>query len=352
MAKERKPRIKDIAQRLDVSTTTVTKALRGLPKVSEEMRRKVLAVAEEVGYKPSRMAQALAGSRIDILWVGDISPHEYIYYLKKGIQTSLGELSEYNIHFEQIPISNIYDTAAMREALIEAKRRSPDGVLLSPILCHEEYVELVRDLIRAGVIVELMVGEMDDLEDADSVTANWRMIGRLAAQALNWALPERSRVAVITTNKDYHSHAVTIEGFLSFIDDSRVSDVRIFENQDSKEITYLLTEQIIRETPDVGAIYVTSYNAVQVCNCIEANGMTGKIAVVGQDLYPELAEKLQTGQMMVSVFPNQYMIGHRAVRHLFNRITNYSNVISHSLVTPELISAANLECYAEYLKYE
>lgn len=45
-------RMSDIAQRLGVSTVTVSKALADQKGVSEEMRERIKLLAEEMGYKP------------------------------------------------------------------------------------------------------------------------------------------------------------------------------------------------------------------------------------------------------------------------------------------------------------
>lgn len=45
-------RMADIAQRLGISTVSVSKGLAGKEGVSAEMRAKILAVAEEMGYQP------------------------------------------------------------------------------------------------------------------------------------------------------------------------------------------------------------------------------------------------------------------------------------------------------------
>lgn len=55
--------IDDVARRADVSTATVSRALRGLPKVNPETRARVLAVAQELGYVPSPSATGLATGR-------------------------------------------------------------------------------------------------------------------------------------------------------------------------------------------------------------------------------------------------------------------------------------------------
>lgn len=56
--------IKDIAQRLDLSVSTVSYALNGGPKpVSTDVKAKVLRMAEELNYRPNRLAKSLVTRR-------------------------------------------------------------------------------------------------------------------------------------------------------------------------------------------------------------------------------------------------------------------------------------------------
>lgn len=51
--------ITDIAQRAQVSHTTVSRALRGHPRISAAMRARIVALAHEMGYVPNIIAQSL-----------------------------------------------------------------------------------------------------------------------------------------------------------------------------------------------------------------------------------------------------------------------------------------------------
>jgi len=56
--------IKDIARRLDLSVSTVSYALNGGPKpVSSDVKEKVLRMAEELNYRPNRLAKSLVTRR-------------------------------------------------------------------------------------------------------------------------------------------------------------------------------------------------------------------------------------------------------------------------------------------------
>ncbi len=55
--------IKDVAREVGVSTATVSRALRGLPRVSEETRLRVVSVAERLDYVASPQAASLASGQ-------------------------------------------------------------------------------------------------------------------------------------------------------------------------------------------------------------------------------------------------------------------------------------------------
>jgi len=55
--------LKDIASRLNLSVTTVSRALGGYPDVAAETRRRVLQAAKEMGYYPNVIAQSLQRRR-------------------------------------------------------------------------------------------------------------------------------------------------------------------------------------------------------------------------------------------------------------------------------------------------
>ncbi|HLK56336.1 MAG TPA: LacI family DNA-binding transcriptional regulator [Chthonomonadaceae bacterium] len=60
--------IKDIARRLNISTSTVSYALNGGPRgVPEEVKEKVLAVARELNYRPNSLARSMVTGRTDTI---------------------------------------------------------------------------------------------------------------------------------------------------------------------------------------------------------------------------------------------------------------------------------------------
>ena len=60
-------KIEDVAQRAGVSTATVSRVLSGKPYVSEELRIRVVNAAQELDYRPSRVARSLREQRSRII---------------------------------------------------------------------------------------------------------------------------------------------------------------------------------------------------------------------------------------------------------------------------------------------
>lgn len=57
--KSKAPTLKDIAQQLGISISTVSRALRGMPEVNTETREAVLRLSKEVDYEPNMLATSL-----------------------------------------------------------------------------------------------------------------------------------------------------------------------------------------------------------------------------------------------------------------------------------------------------
>ncbi|MDZ7374894.1 MAG: LacI family transcriptional regulator [candidate division KSB1 bacterium] len=85
-----------IAQRAGVSIATVSRALSGSGRVREETRRRILAIAEELNYRPNSLARGLSRRRTDT--IGVILPElvdEFFMDLVQGIEEEAYRANRY-----------------------------------------------------------------------------------------------------------------------------------------------------------------------------------------------------------------------------------------------------------------
>lgn len=109
MKSKEKYTIADVADMMGVSRATVSRALNGTPGVGPELREKIVAFANEIGYRPNTLARGLSKGRIDIIGLvfGDIrNPFysEVIYYIQRVLEqygyTVMVFNSEYDVEKE------------------------------------------------------------------------------------------------------------------------------------------------------------------------------------------------------------------------------------------------------------
>ena len=61
--------IRDLAIKLDISISTVSRALRNAPDVNPATKKAVLELAEKLNYEPNRVAQSLRSKKTNTLGV-------------------------------------------------------------------------------------------------------------------------------------------------------------------------------------------------------------------------------------------------------------------------------------------
>ena len=89
--------IEVLAERLGLSTASVSYALNGLPGVSDATRSRVLALAEELGWRPNVGARSLSRARADAVGLllprgpEDVGAEPYYMALLAGIESGLAE---------------------------------------------------------------------------------------------------------------------------------------------------------------------------------------------------------------------------------------------------------------------
>lgn len=106
----RKNTIADIADRLGVSRSTVSKVINNKPGVGTELRKKIMSVVDELGYRPNSLAQGLIKGHVNIvaLVLGDIRNPFYAdiaFYMQKMLNDygymTMTFSSEYNAEKEE-----------------------------------------------------------------------------------------------------------------------------------------------------------------------------------------------------------------------------------------------------------
>lgn len=137
-------RLKDLAEHLGLSQTTVSRALNGYPEVNEATRLRVAETAERLGYRPNASALRLATGRSSAVGVVLRGAHELGPHMSEflaGLGSKLGE-REVDI---VVTIAESYadELAAYRRA---ASSQKVDAVILHSPTLNDERAALLAEL--------------------------------------------------------------------------------------------------------------------------------------------------------------------------------------------------------------
>jgi DNA-binding LacI/PurR family transcriptional regulator len=129
------PRSEDVARLAGVSRKTVSRVLNNEPYVSDESRRRVLAAAEELGYRLNHAARALASGRTRSIGVVALGTAGYgTASLLVGIEQAVRDAG-YALRVLNTPDGNPESIAAALESLLE---QGVDGIVVSEPIVEGE----------------------------------------------------------------------------------------------------------------------------------------------------------------------------------------------------------------------
>lgn len=154
-----KTTIHDIAKKLNITASTVSRALRDHPRISEETKKAVLRVAQKLNYQPNHIAAALRKGRSNI--IGIIVPtvdRAFFSSVVRGIE-EIANASNYNVMIVQTYDDPEKETKTV-EALLNAR---VDGIIASHGKETRNY-EHFRKIKEKGIPLILFDRSNDELE--------------------------------------------------------------------------------------------------------------------------------------------------------------------------------------------
>lgn len=339
-----KSTITDIAKAAGVSVSTASKALSGKGRMQEETRRRIVHIAEELGYVPNKFAQALPRKSLTVGVVIPDVPHEVQYYIQKGINEGFASASEYGVR----PLIRTYgggqDTNGLIAAVEELKNKVSGLIVEGTGACGAQ----LQEMIGRGVPVVTLVTAVNGLDGAGGVSVEGNVVGRMAAQFLY--LVGARKAAVLAGDKELPLHRSNLRGFIEEGKSLGLETVAVENTFDRMEEAGRLTEQLLEKRPELSGIFTSSYVAPAICEVVKRHGMQDRMKVVGLDLYRGTITCLEDGSLSAVIFQNQVLQARTAVQLMLEAL--HSGRVQTRQIRPELVMTSNLACYRELISEE
>ncbi|MBD9068836.1 MAG: LacI family DNA-binding transcriptional regulator [Butyricicoccus sp.] len=291
--------MKEIAERAGVHQATVDKVVHNRVGVSDEVRAKVQAIIDELGYKPNPTGRVLQrqGKKYRIYAI--LVDVDALPYLKNGIEQGLKEWAGFDIEVTHA-VTGFQEAKRQSEYIDKAVLDKADGIILSPINadCVRRAIDRAAD---AGIPVITTDSDIDGSRRTCCVSIDSAKASRIAGRLLGQFLNGQGKIAIIssaieTENNNYYVR-MREQGFTDFIrrEYPEIEIVSCIESFEDPQITYRKTTELLKEQPELRGLYITCGGVAQVGRALIESGRADSIRVLCYEDYPEIVELIRQG---------------------------------------------------------
>lgn len=324
---------------MNVSLSTVNKALTGKTGVSEKRRAEIVATAKEMGYEVNHVAQALSRGMIKI---GIIIPslwREYYGVIEDGMKMELGKLAQNKV--EGI-FKHITHLAEIEPAFNELYGEGVNVIVYCPSLF--EVPEPVKAIAKnKGIPIFICGDNSSELPCVCRVLLNSKISAYMAADMLSYTAPSGSGAAVLVGSLKLGSHREKAEAFKERAKELGFSEVAVYETFDNVGIIGENMYDIMHDHQNIKAIYAATATIEPIVDFIERTSPKKRPSVVATDIYDDVKDAVRRGYVCATVFQNQKVIGRLSMRKAYDYVVqkmSYSesdDVFTGNIyVTPQL----------------
>lgn len=307
--------IKQIAQRLGLDPSTVSRALSGSSQISEATRERVLLVAKELNYSPNLWAQSLVGNAHNLIGCLVL---EYSNPFYPPMIRAIDDIAEQHDYI--IFIGESRRRLEMEQKVIERFRRiRTAGVIIMPTMANLEHLHALE---AEGVPV-VIVGRT--APGFDCININNEKSGYLVGQRMTHQ--GHQRIGYIYSGDPNNTPELArLKGFQAALYKAGVKLERTYKVGNNKmDGGERAAERWLSESQRPTALFCSNdLLAMGFINLVTKQGMSvpDEVSVVGHDDIP-FANLFKVALSTVA-FP-KYKMGQVAIQMLLERLNNPGN---------------------------
>lgn len=339
--------LKQIAQEVGVSITTVHRALNGKEGCSDELKERIFKVARDLGYSVNLAASSMRRKSLHFaLLFPEYDKHTkyFIQKIKEGYLTYREDVSRFNIVFSEI----YFNGDNYEQKLMDIYKDHPiryDGLVMYA-LPTKFAAKMLNKLSGKGIHVVLLDREIPCADYTCCVKPNDIMSGKMAGEMLCKMTHKSGNVLILSTD-----YGTSIDG--SFSDENCQSCMNeIATTRPDLSVEYLtlptwnpdlnwLTEQL-RQGKEYVAIYATNArNTALMISFLRENKQSNDMIAIGSDVFEQSLTALKDGVLDILIDKQPYQIGYKALKILFSRVLKGEKYPHLMTIVPRIVLKSN-----------
>jgi LacI family transcriptional regulator len=324
--------IKELALKLNLSVSTVSKSLNDSYEISEETKRRVLEMAELLNYVPNPYASSLRGRKSKNIAV--VIPEVADSFFSLAINGIESVAKEKGYHVLICLTHESFENE--RTILKEFQGGRVDGVLLS-VSRETKQCNHINDLIENGLRVVFFDRACDDVETAkittDDFESSYKATVHLIAQGCK-------RITFLSISDSLSISNKRLKGYLQALLDHKIElDARyIVQCSNNAEENYILITKLLQQEdrPDgiVASVEKLTTPVYMACQALALR--------VPQDIKLVCFSNLETAAILnpslTTITQPAFEMGKAAATILFKALGNPSfSIIKEDIVIPSTL---------------
>lgn len=325
--------LKEVAAALGMSTMTVSRALNDRPNVNVKTKKKVLKVAEEMGYTPNHVAKSLVSSRT--YTIGVVIPeigHAFFPEVVRGIEQVTNEFNY------QIFLTNSSESFEKERKSIEAlKAKRVDGMLISTSITTPDF-SYFENLKKTGMNIVFFDRCIHDI-GISCIGVNDRVASRQITEHL--IKNGFKKLAYLSGPKEVTIGKERLAGFMEALQKSglEINEQRIIESGLTEKGGKEAMQRLLALPTDLQPDAIVTVNDPSALGAIEAIHEVGfsipnDFAIVG---FTDEVRASIISPPLTTINQPAYEVGKKAASKLIKTIENEDEPVENVELVAQLV---------------
>lgn len=329
--------LKDIAEELQVSTNTVSKALNHKAKVSEELRAKIIETARRLGYEKNTYASRLSQKPITIGVLINGYDKNYYQYTLRGFQKAERQLADCKVFFDiRIVEIDSYTEENSVKIVDEFVANGVQGIIFND--CHFSALQRLLDsLNEKNIYAALLNYDSDQMKRAFSMTNDYEIAAGLACDIFKMKLDIRERIILYSQVDASYSGKCFLEAFSRQANEHHFKNITIASSR--QEFFDVMAE-------DAGGIYVAHACYLEVCSYLKKHfAPENKPCLVVSDIYEQAVPFVEDGTIDAIIYQKPQKQAFDTALAMYHAIFEGSVAEEKKKIIPLLLLKSNYQKY-------
>lgn len=301
----------DIARILNISRTTVARALNGKDNIKPETKKRILELCEELGYVKNPISTSLALKNEKNIYAFIIKGRNTYYTntIKKGLKSAHKELSMYKFNLFIVETNIDYPEEQIEKLQKIIRTKQVNGIIITPLL-----KDRVKKIKRDNPNISFIALDLPLDRTTLSIYSDYNKLGRILGNMLLNSLSKDDKILLIETEDDMISAKDSFNGlYQKLLEEKKCGIVGPYfisdlENNIPKVISDYMTK-------DIDAIYASRFLENIIDYILKEERYELKIVMIG--LSDKIKKFILEDKVLAAVTPDYYKMGVTAINMMF-----------------------------------